>query len=321
MERTDLNLLPALDALLRAGSVTGAARQLGLSPPAVSHALSRLRRRLGDPLLVRAGRRMVLTPRAEGLKARAAAAHAEAAALLSQPVAFVPERLERAFVIHASDNVLAVLGAALHRVTSAAPGVALRFVPNLPGDADELREGRADLAIGIYGDLPPELRTRPLYTDRFVCALRRDHPAVRGRLTLEAFLALEHVQVAPRGRPGGLLDATLAERGLSRRVVRAVPFFLSALLLAAETDAVVTLPERVARAMAGRLGLQLVEPPLALPPYTLSLVWHPRMDRDEAHRWLREAVLQAARLAAPGTHPGARTRIEPAERALPRARR
>lgn len=313
MDRTDLNLLTALDALLQTESVTGAAQRLGLSPPAMSHALSRLRAQLGDPLLVRAGRRMVLTPRAEAMRARARNALAEARTLLSRPARSGTDELRRTFVVHASDNVLAVIGKALHEAVAPARGVTLRFRPNLPEDAAELREGRSDLAIGIYGGLPPELRTRPLYSDRFVCVVRRDHPTVGERLTLEAFLALEQVQIAPRGRPGGLLDAALAERGLARRVSRAVPFFLSALLLVSETDAVVTLPERVARSLAGRLGLKVLDPPLKLSPYALSLIWHPRMDGDEAHRWLRGAVLQAARVAAPGTVPGARTRLGPTE--------
>jgi DNA-binding transcriptional LysR family regulator len=155
MERVDLNLLAALDALLQEESVTAAAPRMGLSPPAMSHALARLRRQLGNPLLVRAGRTMVLTPRAEGLRARVRGVRAEAEAVLSRPKAFVPERLERAFVIHASDNVLAVLGKALDRTMGRAPGITLQFRPNLPDDAAELREGRADLAIGIYGDLLP----------------------------------------------------------------------------------------------------------------------------------------------------------------------
>jgi DNA-binding transcriptional LysR family regulator len=313
MERVDLNLVTALDALLQEASVTAAARRVGLSPPAMSHALARLRRQLGDPLLVRAGRNMVRTPRAEALRERVRDVRAGAEALLASPAPLVPERLERTFVLHASDNVLAVLGKALDRLLGAAPGVALRFRPNLPEDPLELREGRADLAIGIYGDLPPELRLRPLYTDRFVCAVRRDHPAVGERLTLAQFLALPQVQVAPRGRPGGQLDAVLAQQGSPRRVARAVPFFLSALLMVAESDAVVTLPERVARAVEERFALRLLDPPVPLQPYTLSLVWHPRMDGDAAHRWLRETVLEAARIAAPGRHAGARKRLSASE--------
>jgi DNA-binding transcriptional LysR family regulator len=321
MERVDLNLVTALDALLQEKSVTGAARRLGRSPPAVSHALSRLRRQLGDPLLVRAGRAMVLTPRAEELRVRVRDIHAEVEALLTRPAAFVPEKLRKAFVIHASDNVLAVLGKALDRILSTSPGVSLRFRPNLPDDAAELREGRADLAIGIYGDLPPELRLRPLYSDRFVCAVRRDHPTVGDELTLEQFVALPQVQVAPRGQPGGQLDTLLAQRGIARQVGRAVPFFLSALLMAAESDAVVTLPERVARAVQDRFRLKLLPPPVRLQPYTLSLLWHPRMDGDAAHRWLREAMVGAARKAAPGSHPGARARLAAGEGNVPPRRK
>jgi DNA-binding transcriptional LysR family regulator len=258
---------------------------------------------------------MMLTPRAEAMRSRVRDAHEAATAVLAAPVALVPERLVRTFVVHASDNVLAVLGKTLDEIMDHAPGVTVRFRPNLPEDPTELREGRADLAIGIYGRLPPELRQRTLYTDRFVCAVRRDHPTVRDRLTLEQFLALRQVQVAPRGRPGGQLDSVLARRGMSRNVARAVPFFLSALLMVAESDAVVTVPERVARAMASRLGLKLVDPPIALQPYSLSLLWHPRMDGDAAHRWVRGCFLEAARRAASGVHAGARTRLGETEEA------
>lgn len=301
MEHVDLNLVTALDALLHEVSVTGAAKRLGLSAPAMSHALGRLRRQLGDPLLVRAGRNMVLTPRAEALRPKVRELRVAAHEVLSGSGPFAPERLTRTFVIHASDNVLAVLAKDLDRLLSKAPGVTVRFRPNLPDEPRELREGRADLAIGIYTELPPELRLRKLYSDRFVCAVRGDHPTVGNRLTLAQFLALSQVQVAPKGRPGGQLDTVLAQHGVSRQVARAVPFFLSALLIVSESDAVVTLPERVAVAVRESFRLKLLEPPVPLRPYTLSLLWHPRLDGDAPNRWLREVVIEAARIAAGGS--------------------
>jgi len=311
MESADLSLLVTLDALLQEASVTRAARRLGLSTPAVSHALAKLRDRLDDPLLVRAGRAMVLTPRAEALRetVRDAVIHAER--VFEPPEEVDLATVERGFTLCSTDYVLAVLGDGLDaRVRAEAPGVDLRFLLNAVDDPERLRRGDADLAIGIYGRLPPELRTRPLITDRLVCAVREDHPVVSGRrITLKQYTRLAHVQVAPRGRPGGYVDALLAERDLSRRVARAVPFFEAALKLAAASDYVVTIAERYVRAHAGALGLKVLEPPLPFEPYTLSMVWHPRFDADAVHRWLRGCLLDAAGDIAGLKHPKARRRL------------
>lgn len=127
-----------------------------------------------------------------------------------------------------------------------------------------------------------------------MCVVRKDHPRVRRRLSLNQFVALEHVQIAPRGRPGGYVDDLLAERKLSRRVARTVPYFLTGLMLVAETDYILTVPGRVARATADRFGLRVIEPPLALDSYALSLIWHPRNDGDPAHQWLRSLFVRAS---------------------------
>lgn len=315
MESIDLNLLAPLDALLQEGSVTRAARRVGLSTPAMSHALARLRERLGDPILVRAGRTMVLTPRAEALKARVHTLVVEARQALEPERPFVAATLDRGFTVHATDYVLAVLGLSVDRLLRAeAPAVTLRFVPNTLDDAGQLREGASDLAVGIYGDLPPEMRSRPLLTDRFVCVVRAGLPSVGKRLTLEQFVKLTHLQVAPRGRPGGYIDDVLAERGLTRRVARAVPYFLTALQLVAETDYALTVSERIALRFAPVFGLRVLEVPLALRPYALSLVWHPRFDGDAGHRFVREAFVRAAAEAAGDRHSAPRTRLDPEPR-------
>jgi DNA-binding transcriptional LysR family regulator len=314
MQSSDLALLATLDALLQEVSVTRAARRVGLSTPAMSHALARIRERLGDPLLVRAGRAMVLTPRAEALRPKIRSAVEAAAQALEPDRPFTPAELDRTFVLHATDHVLTVLGIELDRIVGVeAPKVSLRFKPNSSDDAASLREGGADVAIGIYSALPPELRARQLLTDRFVCVVREKHPTVKRRLSLDQYLALGHVQVAPRGRAGGYIDEVLHERGLSRRVARAVPFFLAALRLTAETDYVLTVSERVARAIGPSLGLRLLEPPIALRAYALMLVWHPRFDADAGHAFIRDALVRAARSAAGDVHAGARTRLEKAQ--------
>jgi DNA-binding transcriptional LysR family regulator len=320
MKATDFTLLSTLDALLQEGSVTGAARRMGLSTPAMSHGLARIREKLGDPLLVRAGRRMVLTPRAEAIKGRVHAAVQEARQLLEPEGPFVPATLRRRFSVLATDYVVCVLGAVVDRLLrEEAPGVTLRFTPNTQEDPGALRDG-ADLSIGIYGTLPPELRTRPLLTDRFVVVVREGHPLASRKLTLEQFVQKAHIQIAPRGQPGGYLDDVLREKGFERTVARAVPYFLPALYLVSKTDYLLTTSERVARELAPLLGLRLLEPPLQLKPYALNLVWHPRFDADQGHRFLRDIFIRAAREAAGDKHEGARTQLErrPGRRRRPR---
>ncbi len=311
MPTLDLNLLLALDALLQEASVTKAGQRLGLSTPATSHALARLREQLGDPVLVRAGRRMVLTPRAVELRPRIRALVEEAKQALATSTPFDPARLDRCFVVNASDYVLDLLGTEVDAaLRTTAPLATLRFVPNTTDDAKSLREGESDLAVGIYGDLPPEMMHRQLLTDRFVCVVRERHPSVGKRLTLDQYVALPHLQVAPRGRPGGYIDDELHRLGHTRHVARAVPYFLTALRMVTSTDYVLTISERIARSHAASLGLKVLDAPLELRPYALNLVWHPRFDADEAHRFVREAFVTAAKLRAGTKHSNARTRLD-----------
>lgn len=305
MDPRDLSLLPTLDALLQAGSVSGAAERLGLSTPAVSHALARLRQELGDEVLVRAGRGMVLTPRALALRDRLHGLLEELSAALAQEAGFDPRALRRTFTLFTTDHALMVLGEALdRRVRAEAPGVCLRFLPSVVDDYEPLRQGTADLSICLLGHYPAEIRTRRLFTDRFVVVGRRGHPALRRPLTLERYLDLEHGVVAPLGRASHV-DLVLQEQGRQRRVTRVVPFFATALELALATDLVFTVSDRAVAAHPRRDALQVVEPPLALSAYALHLVWHPRSDQDPAHRWLRELLLEVAAQAAPEAHEGA----------------
>lgn len=311
MESADLGLLLSLDALLQEGSVTLAARRVGLSTPAMSHALARIRERLADPILVRSGRGMLLTPRALALKTQVHTIVTEARRTLAPERPFVARELERTFVVHASDYVVTILGPSVDRILrTEAPKVCLRFVPNTPDDAVLLRDQGSDLAIGIYGDLPQEMRSRKLLTDRFVCVVRRGHPRAKQRITLEQFVDIPHIQVAPRGKPGGYLDDVLKERGVSRTVARAVPYFVTALQLVAETDYILTISERIAKHFATLFSLAVLDVPVPLRPYALSLVWHPRFDGDEGHKFLREVFLRATAEAAGDSHSHARTRLD-----------
>jgi DNA-binding transcriptional LysR family regulator len=253
MESSDSRPLVSLDALLQEGSVTGAARRVGLSTPAMSHALARIRERLGDPILVRSGRGMLLTPRALALKAQVHDVVTEARRALE------PERPSSRASCRAPSSCTrrttssTILGLAVDRILrDEAPKVCVRFVPNTPDDPASLRDQGSDLAVGIYGELPQEMRSRQLLTDRFVCVVRKGHPAGAKRFTLEQFVGLPHLQVAPRGKPGGYLDDVLRERGLTRTVARAVPYFVTALQLVAQTDYVLTISERIAKRFAER---------------------------------------------------------------------
>jgi DNA-binding transcriptional LysR family regulator len=311
MESSDFGLLLSLDALLQEGSVTGAARRVGLSTPAMSHALARIRERLGDPILVRSGRGMLLTPRAEALKPQVHSVVNDARKTLEPERPFVANELSRTFVVHATDYVLTILGAAVDRILcDEAPKVCVRFVPNTPDDAASLRDEGSDLAVGIYGDLPQEMRNRQLLTDRFVCVVRKGHPATKKRFTLDQFVELSHIQVAPRGKPGGYLDDVLREKGRTRTVARAVPYFVTAMQLVAETDYVLTVSERIALRMAGPLSLEVLEVPVKLRPYALSLLWHPRVDADAGHRFLRDVFVRASRQVAADRHEQPRTRLD-----------
>jgi DNA-binding transcriptional LysR family regulator len=221
--------------------------------------------------------------------------HVGARQTLAPQGPFVAATLRRTFVIHSSDYVLTILGATVDRMlTQQAPGVHVRFIANSIDDPAQLRDGGSDLAVGIYGDLPQEMRSRQLITDRFVCVVRAGHPFVGRRLSLQQFTGISHVQIAPRGKPGGYVDDVLRAKGHTRTVARAVPYFLTALQLTAETDYLLTISERIATRLAPALGLRILEIPLVLRPYALSLVWHPRFDGDAGHRFLRETFALAA---------------------------
>ena len=175
------------------------------------------------------------------------------------------------------------------------------------GEEDEgVGKGRTDRAIGVYEELGPEMMTQILITDRPVCVLRKGHALAGQRMTLKRFVGLDHVQVAPRGRSGGRMDDLLHAQGLERRVLRAVPSFQAAAALVADSDYVLTLSRRVAIILAASRELVIVEPPLKLEPYAVNLIWHPRVDADPAHRWLRGLWVAAAAEVTGDNHVGAR---------------
>ncbi len=297
----DLNLLVALDALLAERHVTRAARRLGLSQPATSHALARLRALLGDPLLVRgAGGALVATARAEALVPRLRQALDAVRAALQGDPPFDPATARASFRISTGDYAeLVLLPALMRRIAREAPGVDL-WVVTSADEAAALASGSIDclLAPRRAGTTPgPGTYQRPLFTETFTCLVRRGHPAAAQRLTLARYAALDHLLIAPRGTPGSFVDDALAERGKQRRVALAVPHFLVAPHVVATTDLILTVASRVAAAVAGPLDLVTVPPPVELPGFAMALYWHERRHHDPAQRWLRGLIAEVAAAA------------------------
>jgi DNA-binding transcriptional LysR family regulator len=296
MSEIDLNLLTALEALLAEGSVAGAARRLGLSESAMSRTLARLRAATGDPILVRAGRDMVPTPRAEAMR-REVGSLSQAIRAVLQPdgAAFDPAGLDRVFNIRTNESFVETVGATLvAAAAAAAPGVRLNFTPKPDKSVTPLREGLIDLDIGVVGqDAGPELRVQALFRDRFVGVARKGHPLLAGRITAARFGACGHVVSSRRGPREGPVDAALAAQGITRRVAAVVQSFPAALAIVCRSDLLSVVPETYLKAVAERRDdLRAFPLPVETAPITVSQMWHPRVDADPAHRWLRGVVLE-----------------------------
>lgn len=293
MTRPDLNLLVTLDVVLSEGSVTRAARRLGLSPSAMSRALARLRDVTGDPLLVRAGRGLVPTPRALELRDRVGHVVQEAESVLQPAERLDLARLARTFTLRTSEGFVENFGARLVVAAVAqAPGVRLRFVQKLDKDSTSLRDGSVDLETGVIeSSTSPELRTRTLFKDRFVGVVRAGHALRRGKVTSARYFAGQHISVARRGVERGPLDSDLKPSGREREVIAIVDGFASALALANDSDLITTVPER----HTGKLrdGMHTFVLPFATSAFTVSMLWHPRLHADSAHRWLRGLVVES----------------------------
>lgn len=290
MTTPDLNLLFTLDALLDEGSVAGAARRLGLSPSAMSRALARLRTTTGDPLLVRAGRGLVPTPRALALRERVGRLVQEAEAVLRPEREIDPAHLVRTFRLRASDGFVETVGPALlARLAVEAPGVRLHFVAKPDKESGPLRGGELDFETGVIGaGTAPELHTQALFRDRFVAVVRPGHPLCDQPLTAARYAAAPHIMVSRRGREHGPIDQALAALKLERHVTTLVPGFATALALVRGSDLVATVPELHCASLHD--ALVRLPLPFPLPGITIALLWHPRLDADPAHRWLRHLI-------------------------------
>ncbi len=291
----NLNLLVAFDALLRERSVTRAARRAGVTQPAMSNSLRQLRALFEDPLFRRLRHGLEPTPRALEL---GVAVHAGLMQLESAlaPARFDPKTSQRRFVIAASDYVeFVLLPPLLRRLAREAPGVRVEVRPwGLHEVPEALLRNEVELMIGYYDELPPRHAQARLFDEEYVCIVRRAHPAIGKRLSLQRYLELDHVLVSQRSDSPGSVDRALGAQGLQRRVAVRVSHFLMVPMLVARTDLVAAISRRVAEAFAKPLGLRLLSPPLALPKAHVAAVWHEQMHGEPGHQFLRGAVRSVA---------------------------
>ena len=291
MSTPDLNLLVTLDVLLAEGSVARAAQRLQLSPSAMSRALARLRETTGDPLLVRAGRGLVPTPRALELHERVSQLVQDGKAVLRPVGQLNLKQLVRTFTLRTSEGFVENFGPDLiARVGKEAPGVRLRFVQKSNKDSAPLRGGTVDLETGVVEKTTAqELRVQALFRDRLIGVVRRGHPLSKGKITSSRYAAGRHICVSREGLDKGPIDEALQRVRLEREIVTIVGGFATALALARASDLIATVPERHTGILC--VGMHSFPLPVSTPEFTVSLLWHPRLDADLAHRWLRGHVL------------------------------
>lgn len=295
MSNPDLNLLITLDAVLAEGSVARAAKRLRLSPSAMSRALARLRETTGDPLLVRAGRGLVPTPRAIELRDRVSQLVRDAQEVLRPAELLDLGKLDRTFAIRSSEGFAENFGPALiARIARQAPGVRLFFMQKPDKDSKPLRDGVVDLETGVI-DLAsaPELRGQALFRDNYIGVVRARHPLSRGTITPEKYATGMHISVSREGLEKGPLDDALLQLGLQREIATIVGGFSTALGLARGSDLIASVPERHTASL--REGMYSFALPFRTSEFTVSLLWHPRFSADPAHRWLRDLILQVCR--------------------------
>lgn len=293
--RTDLNLLRVLLAIHDCGNVTAAAKRLGMSQPAASAALSRLRHSLGDPLFVRSGTAMEPTPRARSIVERTR----EVIATIDQEILPSPtfdpaeSRDEVTFCLSEIGEVV-FLPALFDRLRSKAPHVKIRCLSLGPKDLLEaLREGKVDAALGYFPDLDaPNIYQQRLFSHDLVCLIRQDHRITDARMSLQDFCELEHLQVRDGSRSQEMYESFLAEQGIERKIVLQMSHYMSMAAIIERSDLVVVLPRTVANLYVRYSSVRLIEPPVEIPPYSLKHHWHARNQKDPRHLWLRKQVVE-----------------------------
>lgn len=294
LHQIDLNLLVVFQQLMQQRQVSRTAALMGVSQPAISNALARLRALLDDPLFVRTPAGMQPTPRAMALDQPVAQALAQLQGALNQGEAFDPARSERQFQIGMTDiGEIYFLPWLVATLAERAPGITLSTLRNTAVNLqEEMASGHVDLAIGLLPQLKGGYFKRQLFTQRYVCLMRRGHPLARRTLTEAAYTGAEHVLVVAQGTGHGQVDELLARRGLRRRVRLTVPHFVAMGHLLSQTDLLATVPERLAQALLEPFGLVVKPTPVALPEAGISVFWHARQHKDSANRWLRALAFE-----------------------------
>ena len=297
MSRPDLNLLTTLDVLLAEGSVARAARRLRLSPSAMSRALARLRHTMGDPLLVRAGRGLIPTPRAMAIREQVGRLAQDAAAVLRPAEKIQLKTLVRTFTIRCSEGFAETYGPGLiHRLRQEAPQVRLRFMQKADKESTLLREGLVDIETGVLeAMIAPEIRTLALFKDRYIGVVRPGHPLAKGKMTAIRYAAGQHIQVSREGHEKGQIDEALSRLKLERPIATIVGGFATALALARYTDMIATVPERHTAGL--RASMHTFSLPFTIAGFTVSMLWHPRLEADPAHQWLRACMREVCAAA------------------------
>lgn len=306
LDRIDLNLLVYLDVLLREGSVTKAAQQLGITQPAMSNGLRRLRDLFSDPILVRTSDGMTPTERAQELQPMIRKALGELEAALQPLEDFDSNVSHRVFRIMVSDYAESTLVPELvKRLRSDAPDIILDVLTPSDVTFKDVEAGKVDMAINRFDDMPQSFHQMTLWQDDFVCLVNPDHPLI-GNFDLDAYLASKHIWVSKTGMGAGVgidpekvvrlgwVDNALSKLGHKRRISVFTRHYQMPALLALNNDLVATLPRKVAEMQADSSSLLVKEPPFSIPPFELKMAWSPLLQHHQAHRWLRRTIVDVA---------------------------
>lgn len=289
IENLDLNLLIALKALLDERHVTKAADRVGLSQPAMSRALGRLRVMFKDPLLVKGVGGMTLTARANSLQAPLQSIMTEIGHMIADPT-LEPSEMRGEVVFATRDyEMVAILPDVIKRITEEAPLLTLKIVPLVGDDLSPLEQHEVDFVVAGTDKNSATLRRNTVLKDNFVCVMSADNPAAKQELTLEKYLEMRHCQVSFYTARLGIVDAALAERGLQRNPVVLVPHFLAAAFMVQDSDLIVTLPRKLGMQLAQQKQFVARELPLKVPSFSIYLYWHVRNQNSPMHSWLRRA--------------------------------
>jgi DNA-binding transcriptional LysR family regulator len=288
----DLNLLVVFDSVMRERNITLAARRLGLSQPALSNALSRLRRTLGDPLFVRTGHGMEPTPYAERLAGPIRQARGLIDDALSVRTAFEPAKSNRIFTFYMTDiGEVVMLPSILRYLQKEAPqiGVKVLRIPQF-GVHEAMATGEVDLAVGLFPTLQTSFFEQALYRDNFVCIARRDHPSIGSSITEKQFSTIPHILVASTGTGHDvIIEHVMAEQQVKRSVALTVPDFIVLPTIVGQTDLIVTIPARAARSFPNP-NIKSLKPPIEFPDIEVKQHWHERFHHDPANKWMRNVI-------------------------------